>query len=96
MLEIIDNIGYMKLMDGTSVLAHKKSTEQKIEDNKKTGYIFSNEETSVSRTSVRSADTQPTYIRSQAVRCRAWEASATNAFIAANTDISLKTVSVLV
>ena len=33
MLEIIDNIGYMKLMDGTSLLAHKKSTEQKIEDN---------------------------------------------------------------
>lgn len=44
MLEIIDNIGYMKLMDGTSLLAHKKSTEQKIEDNKKTGHVFSNEE----------------------------------------------------
>lgn len=44
MLEIIDNIGYMKLMDGTSLLAHKKSTEQKIEDNKKAGHVFSNEE----------------------------------------------------
>lgn len=44
MLKIIDNIGYMKLMDGTSLLAHKKSTEQKIEDNKKTGHVFSNEE----------------------------------------------------
>ena len=44
MLEIIDNIGYMKLMDGTSLLAHKKSTKQKIEDNKKAGHVFSNEE----------------------------------------------------
>lgn len=32
----------MKLMDGTSLLAHKKSTEQKIEDNKKAGHVFSN------------------------------------------------------
>ena len=44
MLEIVDNIGYMKLMDGTSLLAHKKSMEQKIEYNKKTGHVFSDEE----------------------------------------------------
>ena len=48
MLEIVDNIGYMKLMDGTSLLAHKKSTEQKIEDNKKAGHVFSNEESEMS------------------------------------------------
>ena len=47
MIENIDNIGYIELMNGKSLLAHKKRTEKKTVENRKAVHIFSNEESAL-------------------------------------------------